>query len=317
MKYIALLLSAVGTLPLAAILKSRRFDLVYTNTLATPVGALLAQLLHVPHIWHIREFVEEDHGMTYLLGKERSLKYVEGSTAVCLTNSEAVKDAYAPHIPEERLATIYQAVSLNLEGQPGGKLDDGDTMICLLLGRLRPSKGQQTAIEAMRLVRQTGVPVRLRIVGDGAPSYRRALEAQVRAFGLESVVEFEPFTLDPGPLLASADVLLMCSANEAFGRVTIEAMKAGTPVIGTRSGGTTELVCEGQTGWLVEPNDPHDLAARISLAYRQRESLPSMGQKARVWAEDAFSERRYADAVHAQLVRALGHTAVQQGTTAK
>ena len=57
----------------------------------------------------------------------------------------------------------------------------------------------------------------------------------------------------------------MCSRSEAFGRVTVEYLRRGRPVIGTRSGGTPELVEDGVTGFLYEPGDCTALAHRIEL----------------------------------------------------
>ena len=295
-----------GAFPLATLLRRRRFDLVYTNTLATPLGALLAAILGVPHLWHLREFVEEDHDMTFLFGKQRSLSLVKRSSAAVVANSRAVAGAFAPYLGSGVVETVYQAVS-SPEKRVSSPINASrvDPLRCLLLGRMRPGKGQEIAIEAAALLAKRGVPVRLRMVGRSPAGYRDHLEAAIREAGLGRSVSLEPFTDDPGALLYSCDVVLMCSRNEAFGRVTIEAMKAGRPVIGSRSGGTTELIDDGVTGWLYDPDDSGSLADRIAEASQDRLQLRAMGERARLWAVETFSEGRYGDAIYQQLLRAV------------
>ena len=69
------------------------------------------------------------------------------------------------------------------------------------------------------------------------------------------------------PLIRGADVLLMCSRYDAFGRVTVEAMKLGKPVIGAKSGGTTELISEGFNGLLYTSGDHMELTGKIRYMY--------------------------------------------------
>jgi glycosyltransferase involved in cell wall biosynthesis len=77
---------------------------------------------------------------------------------------------------------------------------------------------------------------------------------------------------------------------EAFGRVTVEAMQLGRPVIGARSGGTTELIRDGETGLLFEVANPTDLAHKIRQVYEDRDLLSVLGAKARAWSEETFTE---------------------------
>ena len=90
-----------------------------------------------------------------------------------------------------------------------------------------------------------------------------------------------------------ADVVLMCSRREAFGRVTVEGMKLGKPVIGTRSGGTPEIVQEGETGFLYAPGDAQELAAKIGHLYANRAVRDLMGATARVCARERFNQQKY------------------------
>jgi glycosyltransferase involved in cell wall biosynthesis len=107
------------------------------------------------------------------------------------------------------------------------------------------------------------------------------------------VVDFVDFTEDRYRYFQQSHAALMCSRSEAFGRVTVEAMKLGLPVIGADRGGTPELVRDRETGLLYPHGDPSALAERIDRLYRDRELRERLGSDARKWAWATFSVRRH------------------------
>lgn len=304
-RYGALLLTWLGSPLLARRLRQLPIDLVYSNTIASPLGMLLARRLNLAHVCHIREFVDLDHQMDFLLGKSRTVRMVDNNSASLLANSKAVAGAFSPLLQRNAPLVAYQAVVLGPSPLPTPKPADGPLRL-LLVGRLHPGKGQETAIEALRLLTQQGTDAELVLLGSGRPEYEDHLRATIEAKGLSAKVRMEGTVSDPAQHFVDCDVALMCSQNEAFGRVTIEAMKYGRPVIGARSGGTEELIAEGQTGWLFTPDDPVDLARAITVAATKRSELDDMGRRAQAWANDMFSEYTYTDQVLRALRAALG-----------
>jgi L-malate glycosyltransferase len=105
--------------------------------------------------------------------------------------------------------------------------------------------------------------------------------------------EFVSFVREPLSIVASVDVVLMCSAKEAFGRVTIEAMKLGKPVVGANSGGTSELIIDGFNGLLYKVGSAEDLAAKIELFYKDRQLMDKMGQNGKKWANEKFNSEMH------------------------
>jgi glycosyltransferase involved in cell wall biosynthesis len=103
------------------------------------------------------------------------------------------------------------------------------------------------------------------------------------------------FTTDPFAVIQAADVVLVCSYREAFGRTTIEAMKLGKPVIGSASGATAELIQHGSTGLLYRPGGIEDLAAAIERLHDDRSLLGTFGDRARDWAHRRFNLETYAN----------------------
>lgn len=156
----------------------------------------------------------------------------------------------------------------------------------LFVGRLSREKGVDILLDAMRSV--PGHP-RLVIAGDGplkADLEQQAARAGIRA---EFMGWIEPDALPA--LVARAHVQAVPSRSEPQGVVVIEALAAGTPVIGARVGGIPEMVTDGQTGWLVAPNDPAALRAAIGEALSDRERVAAMRDPARRAAEQFSVER--------------------------
>jgi glycosyltransferase involved in cell wall biosynthesis len=160
---------------------------------------------------------------------------------------------------------------------------------------MQPWKGQDEAIKALSEIVRRGVDAHLFIVGGEDRVFTRALHKQVRDCGLGHRVTFTGYVNEPMQFIRMADVVLVCSRWEAFGRVTVEAMLAGKPVIATaNSGGTAELIEEGKTGLLYERGNHIELADKIQYLYENPEVGLKLGQGGYAWVAGRFTEERYA-----------------------
>jgi glycosyltransferase involved in cell wall biosynthesis len=122
------------------------------------------------------------------------------------------------------------------------------------LGRLHPSKGPEALIDALRL--RPGLKLQVSFGGTGDPAYRESLERRAAGLPVRFVGQVQA-----DRFLADHDVLVVSSRfEEPFGRIVIEAWAQGLPVLCARRGGAQELVDEGHTGWLFEPDRPAELA---------------------------------------------------------
>jgi glycosyltransferase involved in cell wall biosynthesis len=101
----------------------------------------------------------------------------------------------------------------------------------------------------------------------------------------------EPNSPELRELYARADLFVLPTRAEAFGIATVEAMASGLPVIVSDVGGARDIVDDGETGWLIEPN-ADALGRALDAAHEQREQLPGMGARARAVAEQRFDGRR-------------------------
>ena len=151
----------------------------------------------------------------------------------------------------------------------------------ITVGQLAPAKGQHIMVEAISLLRQRGMPVRLRLVGDGV--LRRSLEEQAKRLGVEANVVFAGFCNNArlAGLYRDADVFVMSSFAEGLPVAMMEAMAMGLPCIASRITGIPELVADGETGILVTPSDAAELAAAVERLHNDRALRQQMGEAGR------------------------------------
>jgi glycosyltransferase involved in cell wall biosynthesis len=273
-------------------------DLIHTNSSVSPVGAMLSVLTNRPHVWHIREFGDLDYDLEHDWGRtvfEVGLRTADALIAV----SKAVRRHVLAGL-EEKTDVIYNGVVSReqlqtFRAKPLSPEDQND-FVFSLLGRIRPNKGHEHAIRAMHHLREDGHSVRLLVAGDGKDEYERYLRRLSEKLGVQDRVEFLGFVDQPFRVYRKSHAVLMCSANEAMGRVTAEAMACARPVVGIDRGGTSELIDDREHGLLCGES-PEELAAAMKKLVSYPEWAQSLGERGQQKAERCFTEEVYAQRV--------------------
>ena len=164
---------------------------------------------------------------------------------------------------------------------------DNDLVVALP-AVLRPEKNPVQLVEAVALARRRGVPARALFIGDGP--MRPAVEARARELGVAAETVITGLQQDVRPLLAAADVAVLCSHSEALSLAALEALALGRPVVHAQVGGAAEIIEPGRNGYLFAPGDTPALVERLAQladpALRRRMAGP-----ARATVELRFSER--------------------------
>ncbi len=282
-------------------------DVVCSNTATVCVGAFASRLLGRPHVWYLHEFGIEDQGLTFLFGDRLSLGLIDRLSNRCICVSHALAKKYANSIDPSKLRVIYPSMHTALRG--AGAEDDKLSVLlpyrgrfrCVMVGALIEGKGQRDAVLALAYLKKSGIAVELVIVGRGEEQYRCELEELVRTQDLENEIVFVQQVENSLPVMQSSDVVLVCSKSEAFGRVTVEGMFSGRPVIGARSGATSELIKDGINGLLYRQGDPSDLASKIDYLRKNPRIADELGKNGRSWVKQHFTEERYAAEIIAVL----------------
>lgn len=209
---------------------------------------------------------------------------------ICLTSVH--KANLLEHLPlnEPQLAIIPNFVDCELFNPQNRSQDvrksPGAAPGIPLMGvasRLDPQKGQDTALQAMALLKKKNVPLHLVIVGENTKNemnYLAVLKNLACDLDIEDRVTFTGYRADMQNIMASLDVMVMPSHCETFGRVLIEAMASKTAVIATRAGGVPDIIDSEHDGLLVSPQNPAELAQameKLATDSRLREQLAESG----------------------------------------
>ena len=298
-RFIRTLKALLFSIPMARAIARWQCDIVYTNTVVIGAGALAAWLARRPHVWHLHEFGYINPKELFDLGSRGTARLMDRLSAVIIANSQAVKKEYSRYISPQKLHVIYQSVTFD-EGSEHApdRVEYNQAFTCVIVGSLQALKGQQEAIAALAELAHRGINAELLIVGAGSRDFQMVLEREIKNYGLEQRVIFYGHVENPIPLIRASDVILMCSRFESFGRVTVEAMLAGKPVIGAASGGTAELIQDGKTGLLYEPGNHDELAMKIQYLFENPDKRLNLGAAARIWAVGRFTQKRYAKEGH-------------------
>jgi glycosyltransferase involved in cell wall biosynthesis len=184
--------------------------------------------------------------------------------------SEAVRDGLiASGLDAGRLVTVPNGVRLPAD-EPDAEAARTELAIPAdagpvigYVGRLCPTKGLEALLWAASLLRGRWPALRLILVGGETGTGRHARQLRELAAQLRLSVTFVGYRPDAARLMRAFDLLAMPSRAEPFGLATVEALARGVPVVVTRSGGSREIVRDGQEGLLVPPADPDALAAAI------------------------------------------------------
>jgi glycosyltransferase involved in cell wall biosynthesis len=257
-----------------------------------------------------------------------TLRLIAASASTVVANSRYTADSVTALAPRARPEVVYNPVDLErfdptrIEvGHARARLREelGDAAARRVqlgvVAQISPWKGQDTAIEALRLLVQEGVDAQLLLIGsavfvDGATrfdneAYLARLRASVTAAGLDDRVAWLGEREDVPELMRALDVLLLPSREEPFGRALIEAMALGVPVLATNVGGPPEIVREGREGYLLAPGDPGAWARAARAIAEHPDLAAQMGRAGRARVEQLFTAERHAEAMAAVYQRAL------------
>lgn len=271
--------------------KEEKFDIVHNNSLLSYVGMEAAYRANIPYICHIREFGSEDHGIKFR-NEKRLYSLIKHSSATVFI-SDAIRKKFEVTASDTKQIIIYNGIDGKKYYQKHEEILSGDVINILLAGRIAPQKGQMEAIKAIEIMNNMGFnKCKLYIVGSiGNIIYNKECIKYVEEHNLTNI-EFKEFT-DLKQMRHNCDICLMCSTNEAMGRVTIESMMSGCLTIGADAGATPELIHHGETGLLYESGNSKALADTIMSAHGNRQKMNEVAIRGQEYAVREYDIIRY------------------------
>lgn len=289
-KYTCLFLSIINYLSairLQNIINSEKIDIIHSNTSVINIGAILSKLCNIDHIWHIREFGEEDFNIYSIYNKKIMFSYFNNSKYI-IAVSEAIKNKYKEKINKEKIKVIYNGVSSNNK-QARIFNNKKEELELVIVGALTLGKGQREAILAVNEIINRGYKnVNLTIVGSGD---KNILEKTINELELNNNIKMLGQVKNLIDIRKKMDIELVCSKSEAFGRVTIEGMMSMLPIIGANTGGTKELIIDKYNGLLYDQGNYKSLADKIEYFINNRNEIERMGKNAYIFSEKFTIQR--------------------------
>jgi glycosyltransferase involved in cell wall biosynthesis len=263
-------------------------------------AGLAGRLAGVPAIWHVRIAAAEAWWDRLLAGMARRV----------VANSRATAGRFAGRAVE----VIYNGEELEPFARADGRrfrqeLGLGGGPVVGMVGRLTPEKDHETLLRAAALLAPRWPRARFLVVGedpDPGQGRRAALESLAAELGVAGRVVFTGQRDDIPEVMAGLDALVHCAHQEAFGRVLVEAMAAGLPVVATAVGGIPEVVIDGQTGVLVAEGDPPAVAGAVEGLFRAPARRQALGRAGRERAVRCFSLEAHVERVQALYDQVLG-----------
>ena len=274
-------------------------DIIHTNSSVLGIGAQLADALKIPHVWHIRELTRLHYNMRFFPSESTFYRYL-AKAAKLIVISKAVKNEIIGDrdLPHELIYNgVVTKTHFNQDISSFAKAKKEDSITFLLIGMLHPNKNQLMAVQAFEQIAKAYSKARLLIVGSGRRIYEKRLKDFCKSKNIENQVHFAGYLPNPKDAYLQSDVVLMCSENEAMGRVTAEAMAYGKPVIGYKSGATPELIEHGKDGFLFE-NGVSELAKYLKYFLEKPDAINIMGKNGFASAKEKFTIDQYVDKMY-------------------
>jgi glycosyltransferase involved in cell wall biosynthesis len=314
---------ALAELSIAAVQVHRaahrhRAQVVHANSIRAGIVVSLARLAPAATLVHVRDCLPPG------TVSSATLRLIAAGATTVIANSEYTARSVRAMAPAAHLEVLHNPVELarfdptridrdrarDALGEAGKR-----ALVLGVVGQLSPWKGQDTAIEALRLLCAEGLDAQLLLIGSAKfvaratrfdnRGYVERLQRLAAGAGLRERVSWLGEREDVPELMRALDVLLLPSWEEPFGRALIEAMALEVPVIATDVGGPPEIVTDGIEGYLCPPRDPHAWAQAIRRIAERPDRGRELGRAGRLRVERELTVERHVAATLAAYERAL------------
>jgi N-acetyl-alpha-D-glucosaminyl L-malate synthase BshA len=272
---------------MASVARDAKLDVLHVHyAIPHALGAFLAREMIAPDRLKI---ICTLHGTDVtLVGADPSyqplvhflLEECDAVTAVSEWLTRTVKESFGL---EREVATIPNFIDTDEYRKTGGRSGGPPTIVHI--SNFRPIKRAVDVIRIFKLVRDKA-PARLVMVGDG-PDEPEAV-ALARDLGIASDVSFVGVSGSVVDILSEADAFLLPSEMESFGLAALEAMACETPVVAAKVGGISEVVEDGESGFLLPLGDVESMAGRTLEILNNPDLRTRMGKRGREIAVEKF-----------------------------
>lgn len=277
------------------IVRRQNVSLIHAHEFrANAFGALVAKLCGIPLVGTV-------HGKNYYPDHaKRRVAYRWASRATHMVAVSHDLQRFLEErigIPHDRITVIHNGVDMvpktssDQVRQLRSEFGIGeDEFVLGIVGSLYPVKGHAYLFKALRTVLSQHPGVKLLVIGQG--ELEQTLKQQVADLRIEKAVSFLGLRNDVPRLLPALDLFVLPSLSEGLSIALLEAMSTGVPVLASKVGGNPEIVIDGETGYLVPPEQSEELAVHIMKLLRNQDLTRSLGDRGREWVGRRFTTTR-------------------------
>ena len=297
-------------------LRRARPDLVVVVTAVLPAALIAARLEGIPTVLYVGEIFSKGHvgGKLRALGGQAVARLSETLADRLVCCSQTVASQFDG---TGKATTIYPGVSLAYAGGDGDGFRrrhglEGARPLLAVVGNVCEARGQDTAVHALAALRGRLPHAHLVIAGAPHPrpvdrAFADGVRELVERLGLARHVTFAGFVERAADLYAAADVVINPARfNEPFGRVAVEALVAGRPVVAAAVGAVPEVLDDGRDALLVPRDDPEALAEAVVRVYEDGALAERLVARGRRRVLERFDEGRGVEAFTRVVEEVLG-----------
>jgi len=297
----------LALIKLTSFLKKRKYTIVHThNSKAGFIGRLAAKLAGVPiiiHTVHGFSFHDQEPLCRQILFKNLERMAHHWCDRMIFISQPLIDWALREQIaPKNKMTKIYSGIDLD-KFKPLSEIKKTqikknwgiaqDEVVIGIVSKLWEGKGHGILIKAFKKIREELKNVKLVIVGEGY--LQKDLQNLTNSFGLKNHVIFTGFQMDVSEISAIFDVAVLPSFFEGMGRVLLEAMAQGKPVVASNVGGIPDLVKDGVNGLLITPGNVQELAYTVTKLLMNKSLASKLAKEGKKMTTERFSAKVMGD----------------------
>jgi glycosyltransferase involved in cell wall biosynthesis len=290
----------ISSIKIIWIVNKNDIQIIYANTIkAALYGVLAKRFTNIKLVCHIRDNIEPGLAEKFLIKKD--VAFISNSKHVCEQFTLEFKNIHLIYsgvdiekwkikenemfdsMDKEKLGLYYSVTSTSI--------------VVACIGQLTRWKKQTDFIHAAKIILARYENVLFLVVGDDLSGrekkYKNELLKLAESLNLTHKVYFVGHKENIVEVMNSIDILVHPAINEPFGRVLIEAMALEKPIVAYNCGGPSEIIIDGETGFLVEPHNFEQLAEKTMKLINDKEICIRMGKAGRQRVVEKFNIERY------------------------
>jgi FkbM family methyltransferase len=306
----AMMAAVTGALP---ILRRVKPDIIFTQTIVAPWGALCAEILSIPHVLSVCEYGELDHHLKFYFSFQESIRALYDSSKAIFSITKSVKNEVFKGIKDKdnKIEVVYRNVRLAPNNDPDVTLQNYNyknksEIKIAIFGVICEKKGQEDIVRAGIELMKRGIRIKVYIIGYSDPHYLAFIKDLIGDSVFKENFIIKDFVNDPIKHMKEMDIVVSCSRNEAFGRTLFEAILLDKPIVYSNSGGPKEIYTDKKHGLAYKCTDEHSLVEKLLFVMDHPDKTRQRVKTAKEYVLKNFNRENYSGKIEFRLRQIKG-----------